>query len=96
MSLRDMTNEQLFASGEVEVYDGLHFVYSGDDHGPGYANFRPLGKPGNEEILAELSYRLILKAIEEARLDISRPIAVVGPETLGAQMVMSGVAAYNS
>jgi hypothetical protein len=94
--LSSKSNEELFKMGGVEVYDDLHFVYSGDDHGPGYANFRPLGNPGNEEILAELSFRLIMKAIEGARLDISRPIGVVGPETLGAKMVRSGVYAYNS
>jgi len=94
--LSQLTVDDLFLLGGVEVYDGRHFIYSGGDHGPGYANFRPLGDPDKKDILSELSYRLIMKAIEGAKLDVSRPIAVIGPETLGAKIAASGVAAYNS
>lgn len=92
--LSNLTVEELFKLGGVEVYDGFHFVYTGDDHGPGYAQLRPLGKAENLPILQELSYRTLMKALEALALPWYLPVVVVGPETLGVKIAAEAVAEY--
>jgi hypothetical protein len=91
-----MSNDELLDAANVEVYTGLHFVYTSDLHGDAYGNLRCLIKEKlNWPILNELSYRLVAKAIEVGKLDLSRPIAVLGPETLGIEIAKRGAAEYN-
>jgi hypothetical protein len=78
----------------ADVYTGMHFVYSGRDHGEGYVDYRSLGRlPENAPILRKASLLLFTRTIERAHLDPGRPITLVGPETLGAQMTMQIFAA---
>ena len=92
--LSKLTVDELFKLGGVEVYDGLHFVYTGDDHGPGYAQLRPLGQVENLPILKELSYRTLKKALEALNLPWYFPVVVVGPETLGVKIAAEAVTEY--
>lgn len=93
-NLSKLTIEALFQRGEVQVYDGLHFVYTGDDHGPGYANLRPLAKPENLDVLRELSYRLLMATLQVTGLD-TEDVLVIGPATLGRQIAKEAVDLFN-
>lgn len=70
----------------ADVYTNMHFVYTGDAHGDGYVNYRGLGKPENAPVLERSVVRLI-EHIIESKPDPYKRITVIGPETLGAQMV---------
>lgn len=89
-----LTTEELFQRGGVQVHDGLHFVYTGDDHGPGYANLRPLAKPENLSVLRELSYRLLMATLKATGLD-QQNVLMIGPQTLGMQIAKEAVNLFN-
>lgn len=75
--------------GAAEVYidEEGQFVYSGDEHGKSYVDYRPLGRgPENAHILGKASLYLFRQIIKGARINRKQPIALVGPDTLGAMM----------
>jgi orotate phosphoribosyltransferase len=66
-----------------------HFVYTSDMHGDGYVDYRPLGKPKHSALLREVSVLLLMKAISNAGFHYRQKIVVIGPETMGANMIDS-------
>ena len=93
--LSKLTVDELFKLGGVEVYDDLHFVYTSEDHGSGYANLRPLAHPENLPVLRELGFRLICTALVQGDFPGNERIAIIGPETLGAVIAKEAVEEYN-
>jgi len=71
----------------TDVYADKHFVYTGDAHGDGYVNYRGLGTPDNEVLCTEVSVELLILSVLTMGFDIYKPIVVIGPRSMGAQMV---------
>lgn len=86
--------DQLLRRKQAVVTD-RHFVYTGEAHGDGYANCRFLGESGYAEDLRNIAYELLRKSIQIAGIDLAKPIALVGPETLGAKMVRFAMEEHN-
>ena len=72
----------------AHVHINQHFVYSGGDHGDGYGDYRPLGRrPEFAPILREVALLLLRRTIAKVPFDMTEPLVLIGPQTLGAQMV---------
>lgn len=71
----------------VKIHTNKHFVYSGGQHGDQYTNYRPLGSIENLPILRQASLYLFRLLLRYARIDSQRPVALLGPETIGDAMV---------
>lgn len=71
----------------AEVFTNKHFVYTGDDHGDGYVNYRPLGAEGGETLLREVCEHLVRKMLVGVPVEKYKNIVILGPETMGAKMV---------
>lgn len=87
--LWDLLTEQ----GELYVED--HFVYTSDMHGDGYVNHRFLSKPQFQRELQDLSLMLLENVIADAGIDVTQPILLIGPKSLGADMVEVAADACN-
>lgn len=84
--LWDLLTEQ----GELHVDN--HFVYT---HGDGYVNHRFLSKPQFQRELQDLSLMLLENVIADADIDVTQPILLIGPKSLGADMVEVAADACN-
>ncbi len=80
---------------EGQFHTGKHFVYTSGRHGEVYVNLRFLDTPNFENDIRLHSYSLLLQALKAMKPDFTRPIVVVGVETLGAKMARYSVEEYN-
>jgi orotate phosphoribosyltransferase len=78
------------------LHTGNHFVYTSGEHGDAYANLRVLKEDKYHEQLAHLSVQLIEKVLATAEIDQTKPITIVGPDTLGKIITDLGTSGYNA
>lgn len=78
-----------------ELYVNNHFVYTSNMHGDGYVNHRFLSERQFQPELQDLSLMLLENTIAAAGIDVTQPILLIGPKSLGANMVNFAATAYN-
>lgn len=81
-ALRDLLDR---VHAVTDVHLDKHLVYTSGTHGHGYVNYR--GLQDHPALVCEVACMLVSKMLDSGRVATGGTINLLGPETLGAEMV---------